>query len=221
MKLLDLFFPPRCIFCGQVSGQPCCPACATGLPRCPTPFTQTPGNPYRWLAASFVYEGRLRDAIHRFKFRGQRQSAPFFAQAMWQTICQAQVQQHFNLVTCVPMHPRKQAERGYNQADLLAKALAKLAGVQYAPQLLAHLGESTQHRLTAAERRQAARHSYAIRNPLAAKGGRILVVDDIFTTGATMQACCNCLLQAGAAQTFGAVAAMVEAKGSGVPAGQA
>ena len=212
--LIRLFYPDRCIFCGDVSEKGCCcQDCLKQLEglklRQPITFREKEKhNPCcGWIAAPFSYQSVVRRAVHGFKFKGRKEAAAFFAPFIAQVIRQNFKDCPFDLITCVPMNKYKQTARGYNQADLLAQELAQILGVEYAPLALKRVGLLTQHELRAIFRKKSAELSFAINQAENVKNKRVLVVDDIFTTGSTMYACCNRLLENGAIQVFGAVVA--------------
>lgn len=220
-SLLRLLYPDRCLFCGDASEQgPCCKACERSLPFIDGALCIHCGHrnrdchcggsshkPYEWIIAPFFYEKGVREAVRRFKFGGKQKAAQHFAPLVARQLRNAFPVLPFDLITCVPMNKRKEAARGYNQADLLGRELAKELKVEYQPGLLRRLGLLTQHDLRAVFRRRNAELSFAIAQPEYAKGRSILVVDDIFTTGSTMSVCCSRLLENGATAAFGAVIA--------------
>ena len=107
------------------------------------------------------------------------------------------------LVCPVPLHPRRQRERGFNQSELLARSLAAHFGAELAPHLLARVRDTApQIDLPRAERQANVRGAFAVPKPEKAAGKSVLVVDDVFTTGATLRECARVLRRAGASRVL-------------------
>ncbi len=217
-KLLDsaakLLYPDRCLFCGGVveAGAFCCGRCRPVLPaippdrciycnqpllRCACPAGLT--RPYCRLTAVFEYTGPVRRAVAAFKFGGRRSAAGYFAGLMARQLKAQGGDLPFDLITCVPMSRQKQRQRGYNQSELLAKELSALLGVPFKP-LLLRSGILTQHDLSAQFRRLGARAAFHAAPGANLRGRRVLLVDDIATTGSTLEQCAWMLRDAGAAK---------------------
>jgi ComF family protein len=148
------------------------------------------------VRAAFVYEGVPRRAVHTFKFRSGRYLAPVLGELLRASLEQRPL--HADLVTPVPLAPRRLRERGYNQAALLAEYVTDAAGASLATGLLAREDRPPQQRLSAAERMDNLLGAIRCTDPSAASHRRILLVDDVMTTGATLSACAEALADAGA-----------------------
>lgn len=219
--LIRLLYPDRCIFCSDVSEKGCCcKKCKDNLPYSGNIICIICGNdksrckcipnvqkPFLWICAPFLYKSGVKRAIQSFKFKGKREAAAFFAPYIARQLKESFKILPFDLITCVPMNKLKELSRGYNQADLLASQLAELLDVEYIPDLLSRQGLLTQHDLRASFRRKNAQMCFVINKPDLSAGRKILVVDDIYTTGSTMSACCIKLKENGAEAVFAAVAA--------------
>jgi competence protein ComFC len=146
-------------------------------------------------------EGEIRQAIHRLKYRGDILLGEVFAHYLVR--CFLQLGWQIDLVVPVPLALDRLAERGYNQASLLAKPFALQLNLMYAPGGLSRTREThSQVGLTAKERRNNVFGAFTAREKLV-KAKRILLVDDVTTTGSTLDACASTLLDAGAADVFG------------------
>ena len=188
MSLLDLLFPPRCGGCGRY-GAAWCPACAATLR---VPFATTlAGIP---LVAAGRFEGPLQQAIHTYKYRPRPQLASLLAQPLRRAIVDSGLS--LPALTFVPLHPRRQGERGFNQAERLAVQLSGALGIPVLAGLTRVRATPAQVGLSQAERR--ANLKGAFRWTGGAEPGRGLgLVDDVSTTGATLTAAAEAVAEAG------------------------
>ncbi|MCL6429788.1 MAG: ComF family protein [Anaerolineae bacterium] len=214
-SLLDLLFPPRCAGCGQ-SGSwlcsaclaeiswirpPICPLCGEGLTgegRCPR--MEHHPELLDGLRSAAWHAGPLRFALHRLKYRGQR----VLADPVGAILVQGWRREPFpaDVVIPVPLHPARLRERGYNQAALLARRLCMAVGLPLDERSLRRIRQTPpQVDLRAAERRQNVRGAFSYTGP-PLEGRAICLIDDICTTGATLEACAAALREAGAAQVW-------------------
>lgn len=216
---LSLLFPPRCPFCGAALphgewGLPLpCPQCRA-LPfaqKGDLPGGENRGFAFERCAAPFRYEGAAREAIVRFKFRG-RAFAPALAAYMAPAVRAQCAGVSFDFVTAVPLTRREVRRRGFNQSELLGRELARALGAPYCRTLRKPRDIPPQHTLRAPERRRNVRGAFEARAPL--RGGTALLVDDVATTGATLEECAQALRRAGAARVLCAVAAVVPRPGA-------
>ena len=222
MSALDWIYPPRCIACGNLMPlnkrrAPLCENCAGLLapiappvcPRCGAPAGEPPDalcpscagkNFYfSYNRSLFIYEDLIREIIHEMKFRNKRANsigiAEIFAGAFTEI-------PDFDFFAPVPMHPGKKRERGFNQAEDLAKTLSAKTGVPYLRALRRLRGTPPQSGLSAARRAENMSGVFAAdKNALAnIKNKKICLADDIFTTGATLNECAKILTENGAFQ---------------------
>jgi len=215
--LLDLFFPPRCPGCGRVGftfcdacqgriEPPTAPACIRcGHPAeaagaddlCPT-CRETPSSLNR-IASSAIFAHPLRDAILELKYNDGRS----LARPLGARMAAAWRQGNFtaDVIIPVPLHAARLAERGYNQSALLARIVSREAGVPIDETVLVRT-KATQQQATlkALERRKNVEDSFACRGDVAGKN--VVLVDDVCTTGSTLEACAVALRAAGAASVW-------------------
>lgn len=157
----------------------------------------------------FRYEGGVRNAIIRLKRERDERCAVFFAVSIMDRFCAAFSDVQIDRLLPVPGRRDKTKLRGYDHAQLIAQYCGRISGIECADGLLARAEQSRdQHELSARERLQNARESYALTaNADDIKGKRLLLVDDVHTTGATTQICRELLLAAGAAEVYVATVA--------------
>lgn len=208
-QLLDLFFPPKCPFCGKVLDHAgICPACEKALPWTEegAGLRELPGG--LQCAAPLWYEGKVREGLLRFKFQGARAAAGPLGELVVR--CAAErFSGAFDVVTWVPVSRRRLRSRGYDQARLLAESACRLWEVR-SEQLLQKITDNpAQSGLTEeAARRANVLGVYEAAEPERIQGYRILLVDDICTTGATLAECARTLRDAGAADVMCVCAAL-------------
>ena len=208
-QLLDLFFPPKCPFCGKVLDHAgICPACEKALPWTEegAGLRELPGG--LQCAAPLWYEGKVREGLLRFKFQGARAAAGPLGELVAR--CAAErFSGAFDVVTWVPVSRRRLRSRGYDQARLLAESACRLWEVR-PEQLLQKITDNpAQSGLTEeAARRANVLGVYEAAEPERIQGYRILLVDDICTTGATLAECARTLRDAGAAAVMCVCAAL-------------
>jgi ComF family protein len=219
--LFDLFFPPACAACDSrlraSAPGPFCTLCAESLEPLVPPFCTVCGEPFGGegpshpclrclrkpppfdlLRAPYVYGGALREAIHRYKYGGAwdlgRHLAPLLARGG-----PGLDPRSFDVVVPVPLHPRRLAERGFDQAVPLARAVARESGLPLRPRALRRLrATAPQAALVGEARRANVRGAFAVSRPSEVAARRVLLVDDVVTTGATARACAAALREAGA-----------------------
>ena len=204
-SFLDLLFPPKCPFCGKLLDAPgVCPACRDSLPWTAEAdaLWELPGG--LRCAAPLWYEGKVRDALLRFKFQGASAAARPLGELIAQ--CAAEhLSGEFDTLAWVPVSQKRLRQRGYDQAELLARAAGAVWGVRPESLLRKHTDNPAQSGLAGAgARAENVRDVYQARN---AAGKRVLLIDDICTTGATLSECARTLRQAGAAEVVCAAAA--------------
>ncbi len=183
---------------------PTCDSCALPLPEDSTRCLDCLGDPLPldWCAAWGQYRGPLERVLHALKFRRH----DFLAAPLGGLLHGILPDADFDAVVAVPMHRRKLRRRGYNQAELLARALAKRMSVRCEPGLLSRPEErATQSKLNRLERRANVRGAFVASADVAER--RILLVDDVCTTGETLRVCAGELVKKGAARVCAVVVA--------------
>jgi competence protein ComFC len=212
---LDWVYPPRCGGCGSI-GSRFCDSCLQETQIIPPPFCTVCGRslessricrdcqadpPGFTAMRSWAYfAGPLRNAMHRLKYKGDIALGDALAQPLIRLL--ATTDWNIDLVTAVPLGVARQAERGYNQAALLAKPIAISRGAPLRLKALRKLRETrSQVGLSVLERRQNVENAFQA-DPGSVQGKRILLIDDVTTSGATVKACTKALNQVGARQVF-------------------
>lgn len=164
--------------------------------------------------ARYAFEGVVRSAIIGLKYRSRRRLVPFLASLLDDALVHRPLT--VDLVLPVPMGAARLRERGFNQSELLALAVADSQGLPCESTLLIRSRETEQQtRLAAPDRRRNVAGAFAAPEPGNIAQKRVLLVDDVCTTGATLEACASTLLEAGAAGVWAVVAARELARGPG------
>ncbi len=196
----DLVFPPICVSCERVGSFLCdrCLATIEAAPRRVLPA-------FDGLVVRAVYTGPIRDSIHAFKYLNQTRLAGPLTDLLENTVRDQGWE--VDLVTAVPMHESRLRERGYNQAALLARSLAERQGWPFVPEAIRRIrATASQVTLSASERKENVAGAFEASEQLV-HARRVLIVDDVLTTGATLSACADALRAAGALMVFGAAVA--------------
>jgi ComF family protein len=199
---LDAAFPARCAGC-RVEGPPLCDTCVVALDaRAALPAGVPIGMPgeipapllqLEWCAP---FRGVVRDALHGLKYGGEQRLARPMAAAIarrWSAVGVGA-----DLVTHVPVHADRARMRGYDQAQLIARAAAGQLGLPYVHLLERHRATIAQFDLDRSDRAGNVAGAFAIRGSMRLDGRWVLLIDDVVTTGATLAACAEALVSAGA-----------------------
>lgn len=222
--ILDALFPPRCIGCGK-SGTLICPKCERSLPRhlppfcslCARPLSDKASGPAptRLCAAcarsplaidgirsAFAYEGAVRQGILSLKYHGVRSLARPLGMHLAGYLQANPLP--VDAIVPVPLHPRRLRDRGYNQSTLLAEVVAGITGLALLEKALARVKDTPAQvrSASAAERRRNVQGAFKAAEE-EVKALRLLVVDDVCTTGSTLEACSLALRAAGAKSVWG------------------
>ena len=198
--LLDLLYPPKCVICSRllVPGQrDICPDCFESLPNFEGPAPEVPFADR--VCVSFFYEASLRDSFLRFKFSGRDFYAAPYGRWMAGRV-RDELGTDFDFISWVPVSRGRRRKRGYDQAELLAGVLSEQLALAKTSALQKHAERGPQSHLhDAAERKANASGAFSLAPGAEVSGKRILLVDDLVTTGATLSECCRVLKRAGAA----------------------
>lgn len=215
---LDFLLPMRCLGCRREGGLLCEP-CIAALPRLLPPYcdicadrgivgecrqcreqARQQGRPLDGLRAPYLFQGAIRDAIHSFKYENARAAAPLLGRLLAEYLADNPLPGE--VLTPVPLHPRKLRERGYNQAELLARETGKIVGLPVDAKLLYRVRNTPAQARTAnrQQRLDNIADAFAVRGDL--NGRALILIDDVSTTGSTLTAAAAALKQAGAASVW-------------------
>lgn len=223
-SILDLFFPKKCILCGKLSDDDAeiCPDCAKRIVRIDEPHCVVCGLPsnccrcedfdtaYDRRRAPFVYSGPIKSAIHRMKFSNKSHVAKHLGRIMAEYVSREYNEFRIDAVVCVPMRRIDIAKRGYNQASLLADAVAAHLGLEHRRDAIVKIRRTKkQHKLNIIERAFNVKDAFFVPRKAGMAGMTVLLCDDVVTTGHTLNECAKALLDAGTKHVLCIAAAAV------------
>ena len=220
--LLDLLYPPRCPICDSVvlPGEGICTACKKKVRPAVQPVCMKCGKPlsdgrkeycrdcsrkkHAFIRgnALWVYENEVKSSIYRFKYQDRREYAKVYAWEIAKQHGKFMKSRGIGVIVPVPLHKKRKRRRGYNQAELLAKELGKLLGLPVRTDLLVRVRDTKpQKTLNDTERKNNLKEAFKTTENIV-QLQYVLVVDDIYTTGSTLDAAASALIQAGAAGVY-------------------
>ncbi|OHB76396.1 MAG: hypothetical protein A2Z34_08570 [Planctomycetes bacterium RBG_16_59_8] len=226
-RALDILYPPLCPLCNRSAGGSLCPTCDAGVERIQPPFCFRCGAPvagspeetpcraclgkhfhFTRAVAAGRYIGALRELVLRLKYRGEKAIGNDLAGLIAERLAAEWFMGTVDIVLPVPMKWWRVLQRRYNQSELLAEAVAARFGVPYRNNVLRKVRQTQQQeRLGRRGRLANLRGAFGVKRPSAVNEKRVLIVDDVMTTGATASECAHALLKAGARKVYVAVAA--------------
>jgi len=218
--LIDLIYPPSCALCGRISSDDICVKCLSRLiplghqvcGKCGNPSSPDEPCPY-CLAIEFnfdkamsifLYEEPLRDAILDFKYHREVRKGEVLRSLLadW-FVSSPLMAEGYDLIIPIPITPRKRKRRSYNQSEVLAAGIEAASGIPCAPFVLVKRNETpSQTGFDFSGRAKNVEDSFAVTDESLVRGKRVLLVDDIITTGATVSECAKALKDAGARKVF-------------------
>jgi ComF family protein len=217
--ILEFFLPRLCLFCGTAVGEEAavalCPECEAQIEWVASPLCTCCGAvfasrdgadrlcgdctkdppPFNRARAAAVYDGPAAQAVKRLKFDGQMSYLPVMQHWLKSPVCMELVADA-DLIVPVPLHAKRLKQRGFNQALLLAKVFPHVPIARQAVVRVRHTVPQVE--LKPRERRENVKGAFAVPEPALVKGKHILLLDDVYTTGATVRECAKVLRRAGA-----------------------
>lgn len=220
---LDLVYPPCCVLCrARISDDlsVICDDCGSGLLSIDAPYCERCGQPLDAPVApcpacpgrTFYFDGAfsgfqfnrpLQDLIHQLKYRNRPGIGRFLGSLLAKRVEREAGIPHITAVVPVPLHPLRNRERGYNQSAYIAQGISDETGIPVLENVLARSRNTpTQTSLSPEARMANVEGVFEVSRAEAVRGATVSLVDDIFTTGATINSCARTLLQAGAERVF-------------------
>ncbi|MGI6623109.1 MAG: ComF family protein [Clostridiaceae bacterium] len=215
-RILRLIYPAKCMVCDLIlmedSPAFLCDPCKKGLKRYGRGFcriaelTEIDG-----LFAAFNYLDGIETAIHAFKFKNQPKLSETISRLLYEELNKHGNTPDFDYIVPVPMHPRKKRQRGYNQSELIAKQLGRYLNKEVRTDILRKIRYTrSQSRLKRRDRIYNLEGAFSVSPDAFIEGKRILLVDDVLTTGTTINNCAKILRERGVFFIYGIVIAIAE-----------
>jgi len=221
-SFVNLFYPLHCAGCkiplDPLNDPGICISCEAGIQLNPGPYCAKCGRPmpiagdtcdeckkihfyFSVARSACLYEGTLKELIHLFKYKGKIALSKIFSRRMAEFLkSNIYMIDGIDLVTSVPMHGRQVMDRDFNHANVLAANIAKESGIRFTDTLEKYLATRRQNELSRQERLSNLTGAFRIKRGASLGGLRILLVDDVMTTGATCSVCAKTLLDAGCSE---------------------
>lgn len=203
--LFSLVFPQQCLGCGRElfsTHKIICFACELDLPM--TYFHLQQGRKLKdkmgldpkinevFSLYFFNENGRIESLLYELKYKGNKRVGHFFGEKLAGIIAEKKV--HFDGIIGVPLHPKRKRKRGFNQMDLIGKSLSRSSGIPYCEDVLVRWKNTPALSKTKGDRTQIVGNAFGINTSNKLAAGHYLLIDDIYTTGATLNACSSVLL---------------------------
>ena len=215
-KMMQELYPSYCIFCGKSTKNDsyACENCLSILQY--YRVHKLPNQRERFFYdnawALFVYDGLIRKALLNYKFHGQRYLSRFFAHQLFQKARELSIQA--DIIIPVPISFSRWFQRGYNQSEQLARRLSQKMHMAFLQRVLIKTKDNTQQSLLQYEERMNnVKNVYRVKKPEMIQKKKVLLIDDIYTTGATVNECARVLKKAGASQVIVLTVAYAQKKG--------
>lgn len=196
-KIADVIFPyvPKCVVCGVEKNvvNYLCPKCASWLEELKAGESQAGGFGF----SLYKYDGAVKGIVTGYKYGGKKWLGRFLGREMAQAL--SELPQSFSCVCNVPLHEKRRKSRGFDQSEELAKGLSEAAGLPYIPALRRIRNTKTQTKLSEKQRAENIKGAFEAACPVS---GKVLLVDDVLTTGATAGECARTLMRAGAESVY-------------------
>ncbi len=204
-SILNLFYPRVCAACGESllkDEETVCLKCRYLLPK--TGYELNPDNPlaqtfygrvkFHAVTACFFFakSGKVQHLIHELKYKGNKEAGVFLGQQLGDTIKDAPLFQGIDYLIPVPLHPKREKQRGYNQSLMIAKGINEVTGIPIGDKyLIRAVNTATQTKKSAEERYKNVKDIFEVRFPEELEGKHVLLIDDVLTTGATLESCAH------------------------------
>src|SRR5205823_9960416 len=228
--IASLLYPPACTICTAMVGSDdyLCEECKAKTTRIIPPFCGKCSEPFEGAitgtficancahrtihfdaaVAAYRSRGIVREIVHDFKYGRQIHLRHIVARWLYAALDDERLREHrFDIIVPVPLHPTRQRERGFNQASLLAESLSAQISTPAKPLLERIRYTTTQTALDRAERMENLHNAFHLRKNADVRGLRVLLIDDVLTTGSTLSECARVLKRAGATSVHAATAA--------------
>ena len=204
-SIIGLFYPRVCAACGGVlmkNEETVCLKCRFLLPK--TGYEHHADNPlaqifyghvrFHAMMACFFFskQGKVQHLLHELKYKGNKEAGVFLGRQLGTCIKEAPLYQGIDYIIPVPLHPKRQRKRGYNQSEMIAHGIAEITGIPVKTQYLIRMvNTATQTKKSKEERYENVKDIFVLQHAEELEGKYVLLVDDVLTTGATLESCAH------------------------------
>ncbi|MGI6084084.1 MAG: ComF family protein [Acetivibrionales bacterium] len=218
-KLIRLVYPAKCMVCDIILNEDAalyiCDACKKNLPCLERKFFKNIRMPYLdGVFAAFYYENGIETAIHNMKYKNHPKLAKTMGTLLYEELAKQKALPDIDCIVPIPMHPKKKRQRGYNQSELVARETARLLGIEVrADMLLKIMNTRPQSLLKRDDRLRNLEKAFIINDNVSKddiRKKKIFLVDDVLTTGTTINTCAKILKEDGFAFVYALVLAAAE-----------
>ena len=200
LNLLKLIYPDVCAFCNKIQKESLCKKCEEKIKKYKKDIViRSKNNYFEELISIFKYEGLIREKIIQYKFQDKSYIYNTFAKIILKNEKVCGLLKKYDIIIPVPIHRKRKLQRGYNQTQLIAKEIAKNIDIKLCDDVLVKSKNTiAQSKLNKNKRKQNIKNAFKVLNLEKIQGKNILLFDDIFTTGSTVNECSKTLKKAGA-----------------------
>jgi ComF family protein len=204
-SVINLFYPRVCAACGEPllkDEETVCLKCRFLLPK--TGYELNPDNPlaqtfygrvpFHAVTACFFFakSGKVQHLIHELKYKGNKEAGVFLGQQLGESIKEAPLFQGIDYLIPIPLHPKREKKRGYNQSLMIAQGIHEVTGIPIGDKYLVRaVNTATQTKKSAEERFKNVKDIFEVRHDEELQEKHVLLIDDVLTTGATLEACAH------------------------------
>ena len=197
-KALNILFPPKCIFCGKINKDSICKKCEIKINYLKKDkIKKMPNENFTYHIYAYDYKNEIREKMLDLKFQDKPETSEAFAKLLLKNEKICRFLKSYDIIIPVPMYIKKQKMRGYNQSSLIANKIAKHLNMQYAENVLIKTKQTEmQSRLDASQRQNNVKNAYECKNMQKIRNKKVILFDDIYTTGSTARECTKALKEA-------------------------
>lgn len=199
-NILELVYPPTCAFCGKLSKDYICKKCELKIKKYRIKDSYSSKNMYfQEIHSIFKYEEDIRDILIKYKFQNKAYIYKTFSKIILKDEKICGFLKKYDIIIPVPVHKKRKNERGYNQTELISKEISKNLNIKMEKNvLMKNINTKMQSSLSKKERKDNIKGAFKVQNLQRIENKNILIIDDIYTTGSTINECGKVLKSAGA-----------------------
>lgn len=214
-----MLYPIKCPFCGKITGDGICENCRKKYPFIKEPICKKCGKPLDIEEQEYCYDcqrkkhvfcegralwlhkGSVSEAVYALKYKNKRIYGEIFGTEMGKQFSRYLAEHQVGLIIPIPLHKKRERYRGYNQAEILADQISEISGIPVDSEVLVRVKETTaQKELDDRQRRRNIKNAFSVKKEIYA--GNVALVDDIYTTGSTLDEAADVLLASGVAKVY-------------------